>query len=102
MRFAPASQSPRYRTKCYRPNALAQPQPPGSQAPTKSKGSESPGDRRNQKGRRLLAEASWLGQASSWILKRGPHNNQILRPAGDHHIIGLHIERQKSDVPARL
>ena len=41
-----------------------------------------------------------LGQASSWILKRGPHNNQIPSAAGDHDIIGLHIERQEIDVSA--
>jgi hypothetical protein len=42
------------------PNALAQPQPPGSHAPPKPWSSESPKRSANGKVRRLLAEASWL------------------------------------------
>ena len=39
-------------------NDLPQPQPPGSQAPTKPRSSESPPSHRKQKGRRLLAAGS--------------------------------------------
>jgi hypothetical protein len=66
-------------------NDLPQPQPPGSQAPTKAREPRIARNRRKQKGRRLLAAGSGLANIFQlWFrVQDWPHKSTSQYEAGD-------------------